>query len=637
MLTFFRRALSSWVIIALLGLLMVAFIVTGVGTPAGMGSLGGASDNDIARAGDRSLSVTDVSQRMQLELRQAKEQQPETTMALLLQGGALEQLVAQLTDLMSIRAFGETHGMSVSDKLGDAEIASIPAFHGASGKFDETRYQQALSSRGITPEEFRADIDQSIAIRHLLVPISASSGSPRDLVLPYAALLVERRSGSVIDFRNAAFSAGPTPTEAQLSAFYTANRARYTVPEQRLIRYAIIDKAMIAKSATATEAEIAAQYEKDAAKYASREKRDLTQMIVQDQKTAQSIAQKVASGSSMAEAAKTAQADAIPLKAREKASFAEQSSPSVADAAFGAAQGRVIGPIKSGLGWHIIRVDAVTQSGGKTLAQARAEIAAALSSQKAADAFANLLADIEDAVSDGQTFDDVVKSRGLAVISTPALTASGLAVNQPGYRLDPSLAPMLKDAFQAELDDDPAMIPLGATKDAFYDLDRVIAAAPKPLAAIRATVLSDFVADRASKAARKAAETALAKAKAGAPLASLGGSTRTLSLRRVDVLKQGTSPTPDVQQLFDLGLGKASIVPTADKQGWMLVKLDRIDVGDLRSDPSLVPATQSQLSNAIGQEYTAQFASAVKAAMKTERNEDAIRELRRSLTGSAGR
>ena len=108
-------------------------------------------------------------------------------------------------------------------------------------------------------------------------------------------------------------------------------------------------------------------------------------------------------------------------------------------------------------------------------------------------------------------------------------------------------------------------------------------------------------------------------------------------MRRVDVLKQGAAPTPDVQQLFDLGLGKASIVRTADKQGWMLVKLDRIDVGDLRSDPSLVPATQSQLSNAIGQEYSAQFASAVKAAIKTERNEDAIRELRRSLTGSTGR
>ena len=602
-----------------------------------MGSLAGSNSTDIARAGDRSLSINDVSQRMQLELRQAKEQRPETTMALLLQGGALDQLVDQLTDLLSIRAFGEAHGMSVSDKLGDAEIASIPAFQGATGVFDDSRYRQALSSRGITPEEFRADIDQSIAIRHLLVPISASAGSPRDLVLPYASLLVERRSGTIVDFRNSAFAAGPAPTEAQLNAFYTANRARYTVPEQRFIRYAIIDKAMIAKSATATEAEIAAQYKKDAAKYAARENRDLTQIIVQDQKTAQAIAQKVAAGSSMTDAAKTAQADAIPLKSAEKASFAKQSAPSVADAAFGAAQGRIVGPIKSGLGWHIIRVDAVTNLGGKTLAKARAEIASSISSQKAADAFANLLADVEDAVSDGQTFDDVVKSRGLTVISTPALTAGGLAVNQPGYRLDPSLAPMLKDAFQAELDDDPAIIPLGATKDAFYDLDRVIAAAPKPISAIRATVVADFVAERASIAARKSAETALAKARAGASLASLRGATRTLSLRRVDVLKQGTAPTPDVQQLFDLGLGKASIVRTADKQGWMLVKLDRIDVGDLRSDPSLVPATQSQLSNAIGQEYSAQFASAVKAAIKTERNEDAIRELRRSLTGSTGR
>ena len=35
MITFFRKALSSWVVLALLGLVLVAFIVTGIGDPFG--------------------------------------------------------------------------------------------------------------------------------------------------------------------------------------------------------------------------------------------------------------------------------------------------------------------------------------------------------------------------------------------------------------------------------------------------------------------------------------------------------------------------------------------------------------------------------------------------------------------------
>ena len=35
MLTFFRKALSSWVVLAILGLVLVAFVITGIGDPFG--------------------------------------------------------------------------------------------------------------------------------------------------------------------------------------------------------------------------------------------------------------------------------------------------------------------------------------------------------------------------------------------------------------------------------------------------------------------------------------------------------------------------------------------------------------------------------------------------------------------------
>ena len=634
MLAFFRRALSSWVVIGLLGLLMLAFIVTGVGTPSSMGVLSGIGNNDIAKAGSRTLSVGDVAQRMQLELRQAREQRPELTIAQLMQGNLLENVVSQLTDMTALQGYAEAHGMVVSDKLGDAEIASIEAFHGATGKFDESRYREALSSRGISESEFRRDIDQGIAVRHLLVPVAASAGTPSDLVKPYAALLVERRLGTALEFRNASYATGPAPSASELSAYYAANKARYTVPEQRVLRYAVVDASTVARASAPTEADIAAQYKKDAAKYAAREIRDLTQVIVQDQKSAAAIAQKVRAGTSFADAAKAAGTDPIAVRGEEKSAFAKQSADNVATAAYAAAKGGVVGPIKSAFGWHVIRVDAVTKIGGKSLDQMRGEIAKALATQKSADAFADLLAGIDEDVSNGQTFDDVAKARGLKVSTTPALTVTGVSLSQPGFRLDASFAPVLKDAFQAEPNDDPAIVPLAADKDVFYDLDRVIAAAPRPLSEIKDRVTADFIADRANKAARRAAELALAKMNARESLTGAGGTARTLAARRVDILKKRVRLTPEIQQLFDLRPGKAKMVASADRQGWVVVRVDRIEPGNLNEDPSLAAATQAQLSNAVGQEYTAQFANAVKAELGVKRNQAAVDNLRKSLTGS---
>ena len=59
MLAFFRRVLSSWLAVGLLALIMIAFIVTGVGTPGG-GLVGGPGANAVATVGGKPIPVTDI-------------------------------------------------------------------------------------------------------------------------------------------------------------------------------------------------------------------------------------------------------------------------------------------------------------------------------------------------------------------------------------------------------------------------------------------------------------------------------------------------------------------------------------------------------------------------------------------------
>ncbi len=106
MISFFRRALSSWIVLGLLGLIMIAFIVTGIGTPSGLGDLtGGGSGDTIAKIDGNRLSVSETSQRAQFALQGVQQQQPEITMPAFVKQGGLDSLVQQLIDAKAIEAW----------------------------------------------------------------------------------------------------------------------------------------------------------------------------------------------------------------------------------------------------------------------------------------------------------------------------------------------------------------------------------------------------------------------------------------------------------------------------------------------------------------------------------------------------
>ena len=71
--------------------------------------------------------------------------------------------------------------------------------------------------------------------------------------------------------------------------------------------------------------------------------------------------------------------------------FTSVAGARVAGAAFGAAEGAVVGPIQSENGWHVVRIDRIQREGGKTVAEARTEISAKLVVDKRKAAIENIV------------------------------------------------------------------------------------------------------------------------------------------------------------------------------------------------------------------------------------------------------
>lgn len=642
MISFFRKALSSWMALGLFALILIAFVITGFGSPSGLESLSLNGDK-LAQVGSASVSTAEASASVQREFDRARQERPTLTLAEFLQAGALEDQVNRLTTDLVIDGFATSEGMVISRRLIDRDLAKVSLFHGPTGKFDPARYDAVLQENKLTDADARGQFRRTLLAKMIELPSGASARMPDQIALAYTTVQLETRSGLVATIAPSQFMNGPAPTEAELKGFYQANQSRYIVPETRVVRYAMIPANRFVGKVQPSEQEVADAYKAKAAQFAQSEKRTLVQAIIKDEAAAKALAAQAASGG-LAAAAKAKGSSATTLKPMDRADYAAISTAgSVADAAFKAAEGSTLVAGKSALGWHVVQVSDVTVTGGKTLDQARAELLPDLIKHKESEALLDFITTLEDAIDDGQTLDAVAKAHSLTVVETPALTASGVSPAQRDFKLAAELAPVLKEAFAADEGDEASVSTLDPKSglSVVYQVTRVNASAPKSIAALGDQLKQDFATDRALKGAKKAANAVLAKVNKGmalpAALASekLGGA-RALSGQRVDLGKGPEALPAGFGTLFDLSRGKARLSDLPGSGGYAIVWLDKIVPGTPKSNPQVATALGQQLTQQLGREYAEQFLASVQTKMGVTRNEDRIARLKRTLANPTG-
>ena len=645
MLRAFRRVRSSWIVVGLLGLIMLAFVVTGVGTRGvgGMGQMGQGPEH-VATIGGETLTTTEVTERLNRALNAMREQTPDLDMATFVRTGAVDDLLNQLIMSKVMLAFGAKEGLAVSKRQIDGEIASIPAFRNAAGYFDKDVFLSALAQAKVTEGQLRDDFRLQIVQKQLLLPIAVGPKVPETMARVYAGLLLETRTGSIGLVPVQAVGGGAPPTDADVAAFFKANAARYAVPERRVFRYATFGMSNVAATAAPTDADIAAYYEAHARDYAPRETRSLSQVVLPDENAAKAFAAKIAGGRTFAQAASEAGFDAkdIALGTQSKEDLARISGAAVANAAFAAARGAVTPPVRSPLGWHIIKVDSITAVPGKPLAAVRGEIALNLKVEKAGAALSDLATRIEDAIGNGANFAEVVKANNLTISETAPVTRVGAAPDAPGYQLPADAKPLLKAAFDLTPDDDPVVETIApGQRFALLTLGRIVPAAPPPLAKVAAQVRADLIRSRAEARAKALADQLLARINAGAPIGDAFAKAgvalppvQTASARRLEVTQAGDRAAPPIRTLFTLRPGKSKLLPAPNRAGWFIVHLDRIAAGNVAGAPGLVEAARSQFGQIVGEEYSEQFAKAAEREVAVRRNDAAIARLKKQLQGN---
>lgn len=641
MISFFRRALSSWIALGILALVMIAFIITGVERPGMFGGTSGGGST-IAKVDGKKIDSGELLRRIQNQLDAMRREQPDIDRKAFAAAGGFEGVTDALISGRAIEAWGKQQGFAISKRLIDAQIAGMTAFHGVTGEFDETAMRNRLAQARISERELRADLAGELMRSQILTPAVGLAPVPARLARPYATLLLEVREGNVGIIPFAAFADTTPPSDAEIAAAYKANIAAYTRPEARVLRYALFALDQVAAQAAPTEAEISGYYRDNAATYAARETRKLIQIITPNETQAKTIAAAARSGTQLWVAASKAGLEASTLDEQSRDGYAESAGAAVATQAFAAAKGAIVGPIKGSFGWYVVRVEDVKGTPGKPLEQVRPEIVALLTKQKAQESLSELAGKIEDSIADGASFAEIAANNKLAIAETPAVLAGGQPLDQPGWKAPPELPALLKSGFDSSADDKPTIETIAKDeKYALLTVAKVIPPTPLPLAQVREAVVRDLLLRRAAERAKAVGEKITAAVNRGTPLpraivesgAKLPPA-QPARARQIDIARaqqNGAQIPGPVRALFALQPGKARLIPGDQGNVLFVTVLDKVIPGDLKAMPGLVGATQQELARAAKAELGDQFVRAIAQDVNVQRYPEALAAAKRQF------
>lgn len=643
MLQFFRNIIShklgAAIALGLLALIALAFASADVSSSGGFGGVAGG--DRAASVGKQRVDTAELGQAASAALENLKQENPKISMKAFLAQGGLDQVLDQMIDRTAIGEFGRIHGIIASDRLIDSEIAKIPTFHGPDGKFSEEAFRQAIGQRGVSEKLVRKDLEQGLVARQIIVPAEFGSVVPQEFVMRYAALLRERRSGSIALLPAAAFAPSSAPGDAEVAAFYAKSKNRFIRPERRTVRYAVFGENALKSVPEPSDTEIAGYYSDHKDQFAALEKRTITQVVAPNEAIARAIVAQAGPGGRLEAAAKSKGLATATLTDVTRESLAGQASGGVADAVFAAKGGSLASPAKSGLGWHVMRVDSVQNRPERTIGQVRGEIVAALRVIKRRTAINDLSARLEDEFDKGGTLSEAAKELGLTLATVGPVTADGKLFANPAQSVSPDVARVISSAFAMEGENQPQLAEVVPGQVfMIYDVASIQPSAPAPLAEIRGDVVMALMLQKGASGARSAADKVLAAARKGtdlgAAVASLGKPLppveRVVMGREQLAAMQGSVPAP-IGLMFAMAEGTAKLLAAPENRGWFVIALKDIEPGKVEKSDPLIPQAHAELGQVVGREYAEALRRAIRSEVGVEKNATAIRAVRTQLNG----
>ena len=503
------------VIVGLLGVGMLLYLIPGQGTESV------SAADVVATVDNQSITVTDI--RAQLSRIERSGTIP----------AALEPLYAQqvLNELVfqkELALEAKQLGVTVTDQERAERIRQLvpTAFVGGAFVGNDQYAAQVEASSGMGVAEFEDLVGQGLLeekFRELVT--DGMTVSPAEVQQEFRRRNDKIKIGYVV-IKPEDLESKIEASDADLSAYFDKNKARYAMPERRVVQYAFLDLEQLRLHANIPQEQIRNYYDQHIESYKVPDRAHVAHILFKTvgktdaeaeeiRKKAEDALKKAKSGANFGDLAKQYSDDTTKDKGGDLNWIVRgQTVPEFEQAAFSLPIGSISDLVKTQYGFHIIKVIDRQAARTQTLDEVYPQILGTLQEEQAQRAAEDLSAQISAEIrrSGRVSIDDLAKKFNLKLGQTPPLAA-----NQPIPEVGNS-PELTETIFRLRPGDDSA--PIRTDKGyVVISVKEDQPAHPATLPEVRDRVLADYRREKAADLAKSRAEELARRAKSGEDLA----------------------------------------------------------------------------------------------------------------------
>ncbi len=511
MLQAIRSKAGSVVVKALFALLILTFGIWGIGdifrnrpTDTTIATIGGQRIDaaELQTALQPALERLSTQLGTQVDLRQAK------------QMGVVEQVLGQLIDDSLLDEEAQRMQLDVSDGVIRDAITENPMFRRPGGAFDRNEFDALLAANHMTEAQYVERLRREIPRSELLQAITAGVAAPQSIVDRLYEYRNEKRVADIVALPVSGTNDVGRPSDAELTKFYDAHPDMFRAPEYRNFTLASLTPSDLAVKIEIPETKLKSAYDQRQDEFVLPERRDVQQILAPSEDRAKAAETALAAGKDWSEVARTIAGQdpqTIDLGLVKREELPQQ----LAGVAFGLPADKPSRPIKSALGWHILRVVKIVPPTTQSFAEVKAKLRADLAHGEAVDRLYTVANHVDDALAGGATLDEAAAKFGLKKTVIASVDDQGVGRDGSKVQLPVLPAEALKLAFATDEDRTSRVTQTSDGAILVLHIDKIVPPSIKPLAEVKDKAVAAWQAEKRKEAVAKGSRRARRRGQAG--------------------------------------------------------------------------------------------------------------------------
>ncbi|MBV8134003.1 MAG: SurA N-terminal domain-containing protein [Alphaproteobacteria bacterium] len=624
MLQAIRSRAGSFVVKGLFGLLILTFGIWGIGDIFRNRS----TDTVIATVGDQKIRAEDLQTAVRRELERLSAQfHAPIDLQQAKKLGVVDDVLGVMIDRSLLDQEAARLRLEVSDDVIRNATTDNPKFKTPDGQFDRALFNEILAENHLTEDQYVTVMRHDIPRDDLSQAVTLGAAAPQsmaDLLLRYRN---EKRVADIVALPIADAGDLGQPSEADLTAFYDGHQDLFRAPEYRGFTLASLSPSDIAQGIEMPEAKLKEEFDERQDEFQLPEQREVQQILAPSEDKVKEAEAALAAGKDWNEVA-TQIAGQNPETIELGLMKREELPQVLSDIAFELPLNKPSEPVKSPLGWHILRVVKIEPAVTQSFEQAKPKLEAQLTHDEAVDRIYKVANRVDDALAGGMSIEDAAAKFELKKTEIAAADVGGRDPEGNAVSLPLPAAEVMKLVFATN---EGQTSRVTESPDGAIFMVRVSKVTPptiKPLADVKEQAIKAWQDDKRRAKVAQAAEELAAAVKPDARLAAVAAEkglkvTTSPPLLRRPGRDDPTSPAL-VAKLFAAKPGE--VVTATDAVGSYVAQLDEVKTPETLSQSDVADVSRN-LNQGMRNDLTAELTQALRARFPVDIRREAVDRL----------